>query len=123
MGEMVTFPSNGGTCDGYLADGGPGVIVIQEWWGSCRTSSTSPTASGTPASTALAPDLYHGETTSEPDGAGKLMMALNLEQAAKDLSGAVDLLAEASGTSASASSATAWAAGSPSCWRPGDPTR
>ncbi|MEY3091646.1 MAG: hypothetical protein RIU67_429 [Actinomycetota bacterium] len=34
MGERVSFASNGGTCEGYLADGGgPGVIVIQEWWG------------------------------------------------------------------------------------------
>ena len=41
---------------------------------------------------ALAPDLYHGEKASEPDEAGKLMMALNLEQAAKDMSGAVDNL-------------------------------
>jgi carboxymethylenebutenolidase len=47
--------------------------------------------------TALAPDLYHGESASEPDGAGKLMMALNLDQAGKDLSGAVDLLRERTG--------------------------
>ena len=37
MGELVTYASNGGTSQGYLAlpsDGaGPGVIVIQEWWG------------------------------------------------------------------------------------------
>ena len=38
MGEMVTYRSNGGTSEGYLAvpaDGGPApaVIVIQEWWG------------------------------------------------------------------------------------------
>ena len=34
MGEMVEFASNGGTCRGYLAgSSGPGVIVIQEWWG------------------------------------------------------------------------------------------
>ena len=36
-GEMVTFQSNGGTANGYLslpASGkGPGMIVIQEWWG------------------------------------------------------------------------------------------
>jgi carboxymethylenebutenolidase len=34
---MVSFPSNGGTCEGYLATpgstSGPGVVVIQEWWG------------------------------------------------------------------------------------------
>src|SRR5438309_9788944 len=37
MGEMVDFPSNGQTGSGYLATSasgrGPGVIVIQEWWG------------------------------------------------------------------------------------------
>ena len=34
MGEMIEFKSNGGTCTGYLAGtSGPGVIVIQEWWG------------------------------------------------------------------------------------------
>ena len=35
--QNVTFPSNGGTAHGYLAvpesGSGPGVIVIQEWWG------------------------------------------------------------------------------------------
>jgi carboxymethylenebutenolidase len=41
---------------------------------------------------ALAPDLYHGETTTEPDEAGKLMMAMNMAQAAKDMGGAVDHL-------------------------------
>ena len=39
---------------------------------------------------ALAPDLYRGEKTTEPDEAGKLMMAMNLDQAGKDMSGAVD---------------------------------
>ena len=41
---------------------------------------------------ALAPDLYTGRTTTEPDEAGKLMMALNMEQAAKDMRGAIDFL-------------------------------
>jgi carboxymethylenebutenolidase len=47
--------------------------------------------------TALAPDLYHGASSTEPDGAGKLMMGMNVEQAAKDMSGAIDLLIERSG--------------------------
>jgi len=42
--------------------------------------------------TALAPDLYNGQTTTEPDEAGKLMMALNIQHAATDMSGAVDYL-------------------------------
>jgi carboxymethylenebutenolidase len=100
-GQMVTFRSNGGTCDGYLAgDGsGPGVIVIQEWWGLVPHIRDVADRFAAAGFTALAPDLYHGTSTTEPDGAGKLMMALNLDHAAKDLSGAVDLLLERTGRS------------------------
>jgi carboxymethylenebutenolidase len=99
MGEMVTFPSNGHTCDGYLAgDGsGPGVIVIQGWWGLVPHITDVADRFAAAGFTALAPDLYHGESSTEPDGAGKLMMALNLETAAKDLSGAVSLLQQRTG--------------------------
>jgi carboxymethylenebutenolidase len=98
MGETVSFPSNGGTASGYLATpasgSGPGVLVIQEWWGLvphiCDISERLASA----GFVALAADLYHGEMATEPDGAGKLMMALNVQQAAKDLSGAVDFLQE-----------------------------
>jgi carboxymethylenebutenolidase len=99
MGEMTTFPSNGHTCDGYLAgDGtGPGVIVIQEWWGLVPHITDVADRFAAAGFTVLAPDLYHGESSTEPDGAGKLMMALNLETAAKDLSGAVALLQQNTG--------------------------
>jgi carboxymethylenebutenolidase len=40
----------------------------------------------------LAPDLYHGETTTEPDEAGRLLMEMRIDQAAKDMAGAVDAL-------------------------------
>ena len=37
MGETVEFPSNGHSATGYLATPpsgrGPGVVLIQEWWG------------------------------------------------------------------------------------------
>ena len=34
MGETIEFASNGSTASGYLASGGgPGVLVLQEWWG------------------------------------------------------------------------------------------
>ena len=97
-GQMVTFKSNGHTCDGYLAGSGPGVLVIQEWWGLVPHIKDVVDRFAEAGFTALAPDLYHGESSTEPDGAGKLMMALNLEQAAKDLSGAVALLQERSGS-------------------------
>lgn len=98
---MITFASNGGTCDGYLATpasgNGPGVIVIQEWWGLVPHIRNVADRFAAEGFCALAPDLYRGESSTEPDGAGKLMMALNLDQAAKDLSGAVDLLLERTG--------------------------
>ena len=99
MGEKVEFGSNGGTAEGYLADddGGPGVIVIQEWWGLVPHITDVADRFAAHGFTALAPDLYHGRSASEPDGAGKLMMALNLEQAARDMSGAVDYLTERTG--------------------------
>jgi carboxymethylenebutenolidase len=97
MGDTVTFRSNGHTCDGYLAGEGPGVIVIQEWWGLVPHITDVVDRLAAAGFTALAPDLYHGASSSEPDGAGKLMMALNLDQAAKDLDGAVALLQERTG--------------------------
>jgi carboxymethylenebutenolidase len=42
---------------------------------------------------ALAPDLYHGDVARSPDEAGKLMMALDIDRAEKDLRGAVRHLA------------------------------
>ncbi len=99
MGEMVTFKSNGHTCDGYIAGSGPGVLVIQEWWGLVPHIKDVVDRFAEAGFTALAPDLYHGESSTESDGAGKLMMALNLEQAGKDLSGAITLLQERSGQS------------------------
>ncbi|CAN5471484.1 dienelactone hydrolase family protein [soil metagenome] len=101
MGDMVTFTSNGSTCNGYLAvpegGAGPGVIVIQEWWGLVPHIRDVADRFAAAGFTALAPDLYRGESTNEPDEAGKLMMALNIDTAAKDMSGAVDLLQERTG--------------------------
>jgi carboxymethylenebutenolidase len=98
MGEIVEFRSNGATCPGYLATpesgAGPGIVVIQEWWGLVPHIKEVCDRFAAEGFVALSPDLYRGEQSSEPDGAGKLMMALNLEQAAKDLSGAVDFLLE-----------------------------
>lgn len=101
MGEIVTFASNGGTASGYLAtpEGGGGVpvVVIQEWWGLVPHIQDVCDRFAAEGFAALAPDLYRGESTTEPDEAGKLMMALNVEQAAKDLSGAVDELRRVTG--------------------------
>ena len=96
MGEMIEFPANGGACPGYLArageTGAPGVVVIQEWWGlGGPKSDTEEIADRFAAAgyTALAPDLYRGKVAAEPDEAGKLMMALRIDEAAADLRGAI----------------------------------
>jgi carboxymethylenebutenolidase len=95
-GEMVEFESNGGTARGYLATpeggGGPGVIVLQEWWGLVPHIRDVADRFAREGFVALAPDLYHGETTTSPDEAGKLMMALDIGRAEKDLRGAVRYL-------------------------------
>ena len=98
MGEMIEFKSTGGTCTGYLAGtSGPGVIVIQEWWGLVPHIKDIADRFAAEGFVALAPDMYHGEVTSEPDLAGKLLMSMNLATAGKDLSGAVDALQERTG--------------------------
>ena len=95
MGQMVEFQSNGSRAQGYLAraeGGGPGVIVIQEWWGLVDHIKALADRFASAGFTALAPDLYRGETTTSPDDAGRLMMALDIGGAVRDLQGAVDCL-------------------------------
>lgn len=98
---MIEFASNGGTAPGYLArpesGSGPGLVVIQEWWGLNDHIKEVADRFAAEGYVALAPDLYHGTVTEEPDEAGKEMMALDLARAARDLSGAVDMLRAESG--------------------------
>lgn len=101
-GQMVEFSSNGGTASGYLAtpaDGkGPGVIVIQEWWGLVDHIKDICDRFAAEGYVALAPDLYHGKSASSPDEAGKLMMAMRIDQAEKDLRGASQYLLNSEAT-------------------------
>ena len=80
MGEIVEFPSNGHTARGDLAipagGRGPGLVVIQEWWGLVPHIKDVCDRFAGAGFVALAPDLYDGETTTEPDEAEKLMMAM-----------------------------------------------
>lgn len=99
MAETVEFPSNGNTASGYLvipsAGSGPGVLVIQEWWGLDSGIKEMADRLGAAGFVALAPDLYHGELAGhdEMDKAGKLMQSLPPDRAGRDMSGAVDYLA------------------------------
>jgi len=96
MGHTVEFPSNGHRASGHLAvppgGSGPALVVIQEWWGLVPHIVDVCERFAAEGFVALAPDLFHGASTREPDEAGKLMMALNLDQAGRDLAGAVHYL-------------------------------
>jgi carboxymethylenebutenolidase len=96
MGELVEFAANGGKDSGYLAlpaqGSGPGVIVIQEWWGLVDHIKDVCERFAGEGFVALAPDLYHGKTTKSPDEAGKLMMSMRIDEAEKDISGAIEYL-------------------------------
>jgi carboxymethylenebutenolidase len=94
--EMVQFGSNGGRTEGYLSvpesGAGAGVVVLQEWWGLVPHIKDVCDRLAAEGFVALAPDLYHGRATSSPDEAGKMMMALNIDQTEKDLRGAIQFL-------------------------------
>lgn len=104
MGQMIELDDH---ARAYLAlpdsGSGPGVLVIQEWWG------LNPQMKGTAdhlaenGFVALAPDLYRGELAGhdEMDKAGHLMSTLPAERAAADMSLAVDALREHASTTGS----------------------
>ncbi len=81
MGTMIEFARpDGGVTKGYLAiagQGRSGVVVIQEWWGLndqiCGVADRFARA----GYNALAPDLYEGRVTTEPDKANHLMTGLD----------------------------------------------
>jgi carboxymethylenebutenolidase len=99
VGETVEFQSNGETASGYLATPaggrGPGLIVVQEWWGLNPQIKRTADRFAAEGFVALAPDLYRGELAGhdEMDKAGRLMTELPPDRAARDMSGAVDYLA------------------------------
>ena len=98
MGENVRFAANGGQADGYLAvpssGRGPGVIVIQEWWGLNDQVRGVADMLAREGFTALAPDFYDGKGAAigEPDKAQKLMMGLQRDEAVKVARGAATYL-------------------------------
>jgi len=94
--QNTTFPSNGHEAHGYLAlppsGSGPGVIVIQEWWGLDDHIADVTDRLAAEGFVALAPDLYGGKVAHGTDEAGEMMSSLPVDRAATDLAGAVELL-------------------------------
>ncbi len=94
--QNTTFPSGSAEAHGYLAlptsGTGPGVIVIQEWWGLTDHIADVADRLAAEGFVALAPDLFGGRTAHDADEAGQLMSELPVDRAAQDLGGAVDFL-------------------------------
>jgi carboxymethylenebutenolidase len=88
MGEHVEFPSNSHSCRGYVAGNGPGIVVIQEWWGLVPHIEDIVDHFAGEGFSAIAPDLYHGATASSPDEAGRMLMELDADRAEKEIAAA-----------------------------------
>jgi carboxymethylenebutenolidase len=102
--QNTTFASNGSEAHGYLAKPaggrGPGLIVIQEWWGLDDHVADLVDRFAGQGFVTLAPDLYGGRVAHDSGEAGEMLQALPVDRAVRDLSGAVDhLLADPDVTS------------------------
>jgi carboxymethylenebutenolidase len=96
----IEFPIADGTAPGYLAEpagNGPAVIVLQEWWGlDSHIRSVCDRLAGA-GFFALAPDLFRGETTTQPSEAEQKLMALSMDRAEQDMCGAAGFLSSHAG--------------------------
>jgi carboxymethylenebutenolidase len=97
----LEFPTSAGVAPGYLAvpadEHGPATIVLQEWWGVDAHIRSICDRFAAEGFFALAPDLYRGETTTQPSEAEQKMMALSMEEAEKDMCGAAEFLSSQPG--------------------------
>lgn len=96
--ETAAYPGPDGTeLMGYLAyqsNGAarPAIIVIQEWWGLNEHIKDVVRRFAEEGYVALAPDLYHGVVTTEPDEARKQAMELGMRDAVGEIQAAIDYL-------------------------------
>jgi carboxymethylenebutenolidase len=101
----IEFPTGAGSAPGYLAvpDGeqGPATIVLQEWWGLEEHIRSVCDRFAAEGFFALAPDLFRGETTTQPSEAEQKLMALSMDQAEQDMCGAADYLTSLPGVQGS----------------------
>ena len=82
-GKTVTFgPEN--NYQGYLSlpqnKTGPGLIILQEWWGLVDHIKHVADRYAKEGYVVLAPDLYDGQKTTEPNEAQKLMLELKAKE-------------------------------------------
>ncbi len=94
---MVEYKANGDSATGYLAWPNrrvpvPCIVLIQEWWGLDDHIKDVSRRFAAEGYAVLAPDLYHGQVTTEPTEAMKLTQSMDRDRAMKELGGAVAFL-------------------------------
>lgn len=99
MGEMINYERpDGQTGKGYLvepaqAEGAPGIVVIQEWWGLNEQIKGVADKYAAAGYRVLVPDLYRGKLALEANEAEHLMNDLDFADAAgQEIRGAVNYL-------------------------------
>jgi carboxymethylenebutenolidase len=95
-GSEIEFASGDEKLRGYLSvparGRGPGVVVLQEWWGLVDHIREVCDRLAREGFVALAPDLYRGESTTDASVAERLFLDLQVPRAAGDLVAAVTAL-------------------------------
>ena len=100
---MIEFDGEKGALSAYLAEpaagqgNGHGIVVLQEYWGLVPHIKDLADRFAAQGYVALAPDMFHGQQTTNPDEAGRLLMALDIARVERDLALAVGALIEQGG--------------------------
>ena len=94
---MREFQANGRTISAYLAvpehGSGPGVLVLHSWWGLTDFFKQVCDRLAREGFIALAPDLYHGKTTTTIDEAEQLASdRIESEEVSQDITASIDYL-------------------------------
>ena len=96
-GKTVTFGPEK-NYQGYLSlpqnKTGPGLIILQEWWGLVDHIKHVADRYAKEGYVVLAPDLYDGQKATEPNEAQKLMLELKAKEASYKISNAIKYIKE-----------------------------
>jgi carboxymethylenebutenolidase len=104
--QLIEFTYDGGSAKGIMvkpegeALSRPALLLIHEWWGLNEHIDSIAARYANEGYVVLAPDLYGGQVTKDPEEAGRLMQALEAEKGLRILNGAVDFLKATEGVDA-----------------------
>lgn len=104
--HLIEFVFKDGSTKGYMvtpeaeALSRPALLVIHEWWGLNEHIHSIAERFANEGYVVLAPDLFGGVVTKDPEEAGRLMQGLEPEKGLSILNGAVEFLKATEGVDA-----------------------